>query len=290
MGDTFGLLQSVAPDYGATLIVAPEGGQAAITVVRPGGSKHSFELVVVINGDRASAREAPGKGTLPRFCPDRHINGDGSFCLGWGDDDPSVIDDVEDARRWWAAVYQFLLRQVGANSRRVFPGTEHGRAHGEAAKHQAKAEAAAARLGSEFARKAALGQFIVRKDARPGRRRLELWLQDKRIARVSTRSRVLVGGHTLCPCDATPSREIAACGSHAQDLATFVLEQHYRAASDRKFLDELAAYGVVCCETLNDCGLREAIKRIQAQAIKNEKPHARRSKYWRPPAKSKRPR
>jgi hypothetical protein len=290
MEDTFKLLQSVAPNYGATLIDAPEGGHAAITVVRPGDSKHSFELVVFINGEHVSVREAPGKGMLPRFCPDRHINRDSSFCLGWGDDDPSVIRDIEAAKRWWAAVYQFLLRQTGANNRRIFPGAEHSRAHGNAAKHQAKAEAAAARISAEFSRKAASRKFIVRKDAKPGKRRLELWLENKRIARVSTRSKDLVGGHTLCPCDATPPREIAACGSHAQDLATFILEQHHCNASDRKFLDDLAADGVVCCETLNDCGLRDAIKRIQKPNTNNEKPHARRSNYWRPPAKSKRPR
>ncbi|WP_299344072.1 E2 domain-containing protein [uncultured Pseudoxanthomonas sp.] len=290
MVDACGLLQSVAPDYGATLHAVPEGAQAVMTVKRPGGSKHTFRLALSFVAEHVSVRELPGHTMLPTFCPDRHINGDGSFCLGWGGDNPSTIADEATARRWWAAVYQFLARQAGANARGVFPGTDHGRAHGDAAVHQAKAEQAAAQLGPAFAERAADGKFVVRPDPRPGQHRLELWCGTERLARVSTRSKVLVGGRTICPCGETPERDVTACGDHSQALATFILEHHACKVADKSYLDACAAAGYACCDTLQTCGLRQAIKRKQTAALAKGKSHGRRSKYWMPPAKSKRPR
>lgn len=290
MADVFGFLQSVAPDYGATLVATASGGEAEITIVRPGGSRHAFHLDVAIVGNHATVRELPGQNELPLFCPDRHINLGGTFCLGWGEENPNTITNIEAARRWWSVVNQFLARQVNASRRGVFPGGEHGRAHGDAARHQSNAEEAAIRLGRAFAHKALSGKFSIRRDNRPGKRRLELWDGTKRIARVSIKSQSIVGGHTLCPCGITPPRKISECGEHGKDLATFILENYKCTEEDRAFLDELASHGCVCCETLNACGLRQAIKRRQTTAKETEPPHARRSKYWQPPGKSKRPR
>lgn len=290
MADAFAFLQSVAPDYGATLVATSGGGHAEITVIRPGGSRHTFQLAVTVDGAIVTVQELSGQSALPKFCPDRHINWNSTFCLGWGEDNPSTVMDAEAARRWWSAVNQFLARQVNADKRGIFPGGEHGRAHGDAARHQSNAEEAAARLGQAFAQKALSGQFSVRKDDRPGKRRLELWLGADRIARVSTRSKSLVGGHMLCPCGNVPPREISECSEHAKDLATFILEHHNCAEADRAFLDGLASQGDACCGTLKTCGLREAIKRNRTAVKTKEKPHARQSKFWRPPAKSKRPR
>ena len=290
MVDVRGLLQSVAPDYGATLYSVSEGAQAVITVVRAGGAKHTFHLAVSVDGEGVSARELVGHTTLPAFCPDRHINGDGSFCLGWGRDDPGTVINEAAARRWWAAVYQFLTRQAGANTRGVFPGTEHGRAHGGAAVHQAKAEQAAARMGPAFAERAAAGKFIVRRDSRPGQHRLELWCGTERLARVSTRSKALVSGRTPCPCGTAPERDVSACDDHAQVLATYMLEDYATKLADKRYLDACAAAGHSCCDTLRSCGLRQAIKRKQTAGAAKAEAHERRSKYWMTPVKSKRPR
>jgi hypothetical protein len=123
-------------------------------------------LLVSVAGEHVSVREIADPGMLPGFCPDRHINGDRSFCLGWGEDNPSRIQDEAAARHWWATVYQYLTYQIGANARRVFPGAENGRAHGRAAQHQANAEQAAERLGPAFKADVLAGQFMVRKDSR----------------------------------------------------------------------------------------------------------------------------
>lgn len=288
--DARNLLQSVASDYRATLRAVPEGATAVMTVVRPGDSAHTFHLALTFTANQVSVCELPGHSTLPPFCPDRHINGDGSFCLGWGPDNPNTIVDEASARRWWAAVYQFLSRQAGANARGVFAGAELGRAHGDAAIHQAKAEQAAERLGTAFAKRVAEGRFVIREDPRPGRHRLELWNGTaERLARVSTRSKAFVG-RTTCPCVATTAPDISACDDHAQTLVTFILEQHACELANKKHLDAYVAAGYACCGTLRKCGLRKAIKRKNNAAITKGKPHGRRSKFWMPPAKSKRPR
>ncbi|EOW2135779.1 MULTISPECIES: E2 domain-containing protein [Stenotrophomonas] len=260
-------------------------------MVRAGGAEYAFRLLVSVAGEHVSVREIADPGMLPGFCPDRHINGDRSFCLGWGEDNPSRIQDEAAARHWWATVYQYLTYQIGANARRVFPGAENGRAHGRAAQHQANAEQAAERLGPAFKADVLAGQFMVRKDSRPQKRRLELWHGKLLLARVSTRTETLVGRPPVCPCGRDPDGAITACGDHAAALVTFILEQHRCALADTAFLEDCAAAGARCCGTLDICGLRSAIKRTQTVSLKTENsPRARTSKFWRPPAKSKRPR
>ncbi|MFG3450215.1 E2 domain-containing protein [Stenotrophomonas sp. NPDC047960] len=291
MALAFELLQGVASDYGATLHRAAGGGRAEISVTRPGGAVHVFTLAISIAGEHVSAKEVPGHHQLPQFCPDRHINPNQSFCLGWGDGKPGHIIDEAAARQWWSTVYRFLAHQISANVRRVFPGAENGRAHGDAAKHQAIAEQAAECLGPEFKAAAQAGLFEVLQDVRPGKRRLELWRGDQLIARVSLRSNSLISGKLACPCGCRPKRTTAECADHAEALATYVLERHRCALADRAFLDQCAAAGMACCGTLETCGLRNAIRRKQVGCTKKENPqHARSSRYWRPPAKSKRPR
>ncbi len=291
MALAFELLQGVASDYGATLHRAAGGGRAEISVTRPGGAVHVFTLAISIAGEHVSAREAPGQHQLPQFCPDRHINPNQSFCLGWGDGKPGHIIDEAAARQWWSTVYRFLAHQISANARRVFPGAENGRAHGDAAKHQALAERAAECLGAEFAAAAGAGLLEVREDTRPGKHRLELWRSNSLLARVSLRSETLLAGRLACPCGCKPVCAITACGDHAEALVTYMLERHRCAVADRAFLDHCAAAGMVCCGTLATCGLQKAIRRkLTASTKKENSQRARSSKFWRPPTKSKRPR
>ena len=282
-------LQSVASEFGATLS-DDNSGQASITITLPSGRQQNFELGLTFTDDAVSVSENPVGAKLPSFCPDRHINLGGSFCLGWGADDPSIIDDVDAARMWWSTLARYLAQQVVATKRSVWPGREHGRAHGDAAKDQAIAEDAAAKLGPAFAENAQAGRFKVRLDKRPGHTRLELWHADKRLARISIRTKELVGDNILCPCDAPTGAQIAECGDHAEDLATYMLALYRWRKADREFMGQIAVKGIKCCGTLSSCGLRDAALASGNTPKRSEKPNARRSKYYRPPTRSKRPR
>ncbi|MGN6424292.1 MAG: E2 domain-containing protein [Asticcacaulis sp.] len=48
---------------------------------------------------------------LPSFCPERHINGDSSFCLGLK---PVRPDDPNSAALWWLHLLQYLQCQSTA--------------------------------------------------------------------------------------------------------------------------------------------------------------------------------
>ena len=283
-------LQSVAAEFGATLANVGGRDQASITISLPSGRQHVFELGLFLTGESVSVQERPVGATLPHFCPDRHINFGGSFCLGWGLDDPRTIDTVDAARIWWSTLARYLAHQITATKRGVWPGREHGRAHGDAAREQAIAEDAAARLGPTFAANAKAGHLTVRSDKRAGHARLELWHAGKRLARASMRKKELVGAHIACPCDTAAGGQVAECGEHAKDLAAFILAVYRWRKADQEFMRQLAAQGIECCGTLSSCGLRDAVAASRNTTKASKKPDARRSKYYRPPIRPTRPR
>ena len=98
---------------------------------------------------RVEVKEQPGRERLPRACPMRHVNLGGAFCLGWGNEDPSVVRDHGGAHAWWTALLHYLEYQLYAHVRRSWPqGRE--RAHGDAALYEARAEGLALRFGQPF--------------------------------------------------------------------------------------------------------------------------------------------
>lgn len=70
---------------------------------------------------------------LPSFCPERHINRDGSFCMSL---EPAPVPTAfEDGRRWWESLAGYLDLQLDAM---LFGDWENGNAwaHGDAGKVQ----------------------------------------------------------------------------------------------------------------------------------------------------------
>lgn len=259
-------LESVAPEFGATLTVNGKHAAAKITIILPSGQPHTFALDLRDEGGRISACESPVGSLLPAFCPDRHINSDGSFCLGWGEDDPSDITDLKAAHTWWSVVVRFLAHQVNANKRRVWPGRENDRAHGAAARYQAVAEPLAAQFGPAFLKDLHGGALAVRVDIRRRNPRLELYRRGRLIARVSIHSGSLTRERFLCPCNGPVALPITRCGTHAEALANFTVALHCWHREERNFLTDLATGGKRCCGTLRECGLAAACVRVQSSS------------------------
>lgn len=68
---------------------------------------------------------------LPVFCPERHINSDATFCIGWGPSSPPNVRTIEDARMWWQTLKGYLRLQDIASSTRRWPKAcswPHGKA------------------------------------------------------------------------------------------------------------------------------------------------------------------
>jgi len=290
MSEVESLLRSVAPEFGATLSNGAGAVDATIEISLPSGKTRSFALLLTIHDYYVFVQEQKASPQLPQCCPDRHINPGGTFCLGWKDDSPSEVRDEAAARRWWSAVVRFLSRQINASYRRKWAGQEYDRAHGDAAVHQAAAEAAAEKLGPNFSGRARRGDFTVRLDEHLRGPRIELWGDGRRLARITKRGGSLVGGHTYCPCDPSGKIEISRCQDHAEHLESYISSYYRWCISEEKFMQDLANHGIPCCGTLDSCGLKDAHFRLNQLAKPAAKPYARRSKFYQPPKPSKRPR
>ena len=143
-------IAEAATDYGATALLTGNALKLRVSVPLADGRTFDHRLEVVAGRSALKVRELEPR-KLPAFCPERHINHDGSFCLNWQDGDPLPVTSAASAGCWWTALVQFLMLQPRAANRRRWPA-RRGWAHGDAAIHQNEAEHAAQRLGARFVR------------------------------------------------------------------------------------------------------------------------------------------
>lgn len=105
-------LTEVAPPW--VELRSPAGANPLTCVARvalPDGETVDYGLSVQAlgewSGEQLSVRES-GSGHLPRSCLERHINVDGSFCLGFGPTAPETPRDRPTAARWWSLIHGYL--------------------------------------------------------------------------------------------------------------------------------------------------------------------------------------
>lgn len=114
-------------------------GEARVGPWRDGG----LELMIRDGVVSKVSETTPGS-ALPRCCPDRHIEGDGTFCLGLG---RVRITSRRLALAWWSRLEQFLACQAAAARSRVWP-LDHSLDHGhEAGEWHRRAKRLSERLG-----------------------------------------------------------------------------------------------------------------------------------------------
>lgn len=216
-----------------------------------------FVLTVESHGARVRAREtAPLR--LPAFCPERHINLDGSFCLNWEGEQVLDVVDEPSGRVWWETLYRFLLDQERASKLGRWP-TSDGWAHGDAAGFHKGALLAAGRLGDRFVEALRDRTFAVVSQPRRGSNpdsTLDVMLEGRHLYSVWTTRQRVVNKRQPCFCQSDrPKRakRIGRCRVHAdaaRDLA-FALKrweaaeaEFWRIAAERP-----------CCGTCANCPL-----------------------------------
>lgn len=144
--DAIGLLVEAAPEW----VSVTSKSNSAFSIITAG--KHpsgeplrQYCLSVAIGWrDAVLAREVGGKTLLPSNCTQRHMNTDGSFCIGHGA--PWLVVDQSTAAQWWGLMLGYLQCQDIAAVTRKWP-PNRGLSHGDAAAIQLEAEAIADRLG-----------------------------------------------------------------------------------------------------------------------------------------------
>jgi hypothetical protein len=132
------LLQETAdPSFVNVELRLDEAGPFLVATIdwpMPDGEIETFCLLIRVIGTEErtllKVQEVPELRKLPAGCPDRHINRDGSFCLGWGSSLPLFPTDRNGARGWWKLIVGYLQQQLQAAELRAWPGEawRHGRA------------------------------------------------------------------------------------------------------------------------------------------------------------------
>ncbi|WJI38400.1 MULTISPECIES: E2 domain-associated cysteine-rich protein [Mesorhizobium] len=241
-------------------VLMRESGDSAIFAVQPalasGAPATKFLIEITRVGETVKAREVkPDR--LPSFCPERHINFDGSFCLFWAELERHTIDNHEAAAGWWGKLLIFLLRQGTAAVLRSWPGKADARAHGpEAARFQAVAEFNASNLGKAFISSLREERFSTVEKRVNNERRVRLLLNGKRILSVVRNDRRVMTLRQRCKCG-DGNRPISACSDHADVLADFALALDGWREAEQSFFYSFKNTTLKCCGTMDSCPLAD---------------------------------
>lgn len=244
-------------DFGAAEI-GRASGELKVTLPVPlaDGRVSVYRLRISFIGAAAAVQETVPT-LLPAFCPERHINRDGSFCLYWRAVDDIVIDRPDAARAWWETLVRFLQLQARAGRLRRWPDGQD-RAHGaSAAAHQLRAEMAAERLGAPFPtflQDRALNVIVRGRGSqgpavqvlRDGQRLFSVWIGSGRV----------VNQRRPCVCPAGTGRRpvvLSSCGTHGEAAATLALELHRMGEQEKRFWDVFR--DSPCCGSMENCPL-----------------------------------
>ena len=100
--------------------------QLTLKIASNKGRRTSFDLIISEVNNQLKVKEIGD--ILPEFCPNRHINPDGSFCLG-------ILDDWI-AENWIKSLREFLQAQLFCNDHKKWSKNYKQWSHGDAATYQ----------------------------------------------------------------------------------------------------------------------------------------------------------
>lgn len=218
---------------------------------RASGKVARYHLRIDAGDVEPEVREAKPE-RLPTYCPNRHVNDEGVFCLSFPSEDPLPVVDAASAAAWWARLLKYLSLQETTTRLRRWP-SRHEWAHGVAAMYQQRAEVCAAALGAQFVKALAQRRLTARRRGKgsdflqvyDGARRLyAVWEEPRRVA--TLRQRCLCGS----------GRALVTCADHAARAAELPFALLAWEKAERRFWR--FAQGRTCCGTLDDCPLTAA--------------------------------
>jgi hypothetical protein len=214
-------IMRAAPDWAEVAFIhVNEINVDALAVRASGNLSRLYTLAVAFDGREVFARERVGAKLLPDFCPERHVNAGGTFCLGLN---AGRGIDGATAPAWWVKLKSFLLCQDTASETGVWPDYAQ-MSHGDAGEIEAKAEQIAKSIGR-------LGDFhrAVRSDDGPIAACLD---------KVRTTGK-LRNGRSACLC--------------GRKLGCPIELEFARRRETKRFWD--GARGQPCCRSMKNCPL-----------------------------------
>jgi hypothetical protein len=198
-----------------------------------------FQFKVNASGNEIVVSERPVGNTLPACCPERHINLDGSFCIGLR---AGVGITDETAPAWWKKLHAFALWQETATETGFWP-SEAQLSHGEAAEWELAAEKAADQLGLRSAYREAVA--------------FDTGIIASAVRKISSKTGVLRNGRNSCICGRTDrrGRKLLRRDCHGIGHGCPILFEHRRRISIDEFWHGLRGH-VACCGTMRECPLQ----------------------------------
>lgn len=218
-----------------------DGREAHVDVVAVRASKtftRLFELRIVHLADQILVFERPIGSTLPLCCPERHINPDGSFCIGIRAGESVTM---ENAASWWEKLHAFALCQETAQETGYWP-SEAQLSHGQAGDAELAAESAAHQLGLSSAYREAVA--------------FDSGTIAAGLSKIDASSGLLRNGRSACVCGRTDRRGRALLrrDCHQRGLGCPIVLEHRRRSLLAKYWNALQGR-VKCCGTMNGCPL-----------------------------------
>jgi hypothetical protein len=254
-------LVTAAPEFGAVLTMQTQHeAHVVLPVLLVDGLVREHHLYVNMVDGCLRVAEHRDRRLLPAFCAERHINGDGSFCLGWEDTLDRAPPSYSWAIEWWQRLAAFLRAQVRAEKSRRWPGPAWP--HGGAAVYQRRAEIAAAALSPAISKALERGELAVHSLDRQtlmGETVFILKQNSRVIWRFGGMPLRIINKQLACACprgDIKRHRRLRTCGSHAQDLLDLANALINRDHEQQRFWIQLR--GQSCCGTMDGCDLRFA--------------------------------
>lgn len=226
--------------YWAT-VVGADGTRADITgAPRQARGKHTrtFTLRIEASPSGAISVAEAVKQYLPEFCPERHVNEGGDFCIGYEAGDNISTDQA--AIDWWKKLQLFLICQETAHGSRHWPQSAQ-LSHGPAGTIQLTAEKIAASLGRDADYAEALHDR--------GPIANSLW-------QILSGEKKFLNGRAECICGRIGRNGRVKlrkeCRRH--DNPCLVLLEQARRIAERQFWSSLK--GTACCGTMETCPLQ----------------------------------
>ena len=259
MPSRFELIAGVAAEFNSSARLAADGRlELEVRVRMPSGDDDTFHIVayeregeLVVGEDRQRSQRLPG------FCPERHINDNATLCLFWtGGDDAVDVTDEASALAWFSALVGNLQRQWVAERRRRWAGP--ARRHGEAARHEARAETAAAAFGGAMLGDLRSGLLVLAPanfDALKTDTPVRLIRDGQRIFSKRVGHEDVANLRQRCPCQTSAHpTTLRSCSNHAQAAATLVDALTAAELAERQFIAD-ARRRHSCCGTMENCPL-----------------------------------
>lgn len=233
------LVRQTAPEWfrAEGLVSADLRGTATIEL-QGAATPYRIQLRIWVDADGLNVSEAEPS-QLPSRCPERHINNDGTFCLGFGLS--GLGNGLDGARVWWGLLREYLKHQRTAERTGLWP-VRAAISHGKAGVHHIAALEAAKALGVEDA----YNRLIE------GER---CWINDRSV-RISKDGSRLVNGRSRCPVGCRGRRQRARLRREcckAEDVLRLILSEQQRKTAEVEFWSDWQAKGHRCCGTIRVC-------------------------------------